>query len=223
MTRILGFQDFIIESKSTGKIISKDDLHNYDITDGIKKMMMNWDIIYKSPYSNSFYSSTDIFWGSKPDGSYRVSDHWNFSTRGKKHCLTKQKCPITSHLSIGKYDGKSKKYDILLSEPTKAYVEHIKGLSDRKDKLTDPVLIEIKKKFKKSILHGDVYVTIEFRNNSIISGLVTKYTGPSIKVIEPSTGEVLFLDNNFHSQSGKIKSFRLHYKGGKSIPDLFLD
>lgn len=41
----------------------------------------------KSPYSNSFYSSKDISWGYKPEGSLRVSDHWNFGYEGE-HCPT---------------------------------------------------------------------------------------------------------------------------------------
>ena len=42
----------------------------------------------KSPYSNSFYNSTDIDWNSKPENSLRVSDHWNFQTGDEMHCVT---------------------------------------------------------------------------------------------------------------------------------------
>ena len=41
----------------------------------------------KSPYSLSFYSSKNIGWGYKPEGSLRVSDHWNFGEDGE-HCPT---------------------------------------------------------------------------------------------------------------------------------------
>ena len=41
----------------------------------------------KSPYSLSFYSSKNIGWGYKPEGSLRVSDHWNFGVDGE-HCPT---------------------------------------------------------------------------------------------------------------------------------------
>lgn len=40
-----------------------------------------------SPYSFSVYSSKDIDWGYKPEGSLRVSDHWNFGENGE-HCPT---------------------------------------------------------------------------------------------------------------------------------------
>lgn len=44
----------------------------------------NWS---QSPYGESFYSSKDIDWGYKPEGSLRVSDHWNFGQDGS-HCPT---------------------------------------------------------------------------------------------------------------------------------------
>lgn len=46
----------------------------------------------KSPYNGettgSFYDCDDKSWDYTPDGSIRVSDHWNFYSRGKYHCLT---------------------------------------------------------------------------------------------------------------------------------------
>lgn len=44
----------------------------------------NWS---QSPYGESFYSSKNIDWGYKPEGSLRVSDHWNFGENGE-HCPT---------------------------------------------------------------------------------------------------------------------------------------
>jgi len=48
-------------------------------------------IINQSPYSQSYYNSNDISWGSKPEGSIRISDHWNFTSYGGKeiHCELK--------------------------------------------------------------------------------------------------------------------------------------
>lgn len=63
----------------------------------------------KSPHSKSFYNSDDIDWGYKPEGSLRISDHWNF--RGS--CETHDEVENNTHLSVGKYrDGK---YDIIHS------------------------------------------------------------------------------------------------------------
>lgn len=48
--------------------------------------MLTWNTINKSPYSASFYNSYNIDWDSKPEGSLRISDHWNFMSKGKMHC-----------------------------------------------------------------------------------------------------------------------------------------
>ncbi|HEN0239740.1 TPA: hypothetical protein U3R06_001047 [Streptococcus agalactiae] len=44
----------------------------------------------QSPYSESFYSAKNIDWGYKPEGSLRVSDHWDFGSDGE-HCPTVEK------------------------------------------------------------------------------------------------------------------------------------
>lgn len=46
----------------------------------------SWEIISKSPYSDSFYNAKEISWTSKPEGSLRLADHWNFESRGETHC-----------------------------------------------------------------------------------------------------------------------------------------
>jgi hypothetical protein len=43
--------------------------------------------IYKSPYSQTYYDTGDISWDYKPEGSLRISDHWNFESHGQKHCV----------------------------------------------------------------------------------------------------------------------------------------
>ena len=52
------------------------------------RILEKWEIINKSPYSNSFYNSREISWSNKPEGSLRLSDHWNFETfyDDSKHC-----------------------------------------------------------------------------------------------------------------------------------------
>ena len=56
--------------------------------EALKFVEENWTNEWsKSPYSMSFYSSKDISWGYKPEGSLRVSNHWNFGYEGE-HCPT---------------------------------------------------------------------------------------------------------------------------------------
>jgi len=53
---------------------------------GVIEEISSWGILNKSPYSYSFYNSKKISWGSKPEGSLRISDHWNFESCGETHC-----------------------------------------------------------------------------------------------------------------------------------------
>lgn len=43
--------------------------------------------INKSPYSLSYYNVPNVTWDYKPEGSLRISDHWNFISHGEKHCI----------------------------------------------------------------------------------------------------------------------------------------
>ena len=76
--------------------------------------MLGWDQIHKSPYGFSYYSEK-VDWGTKPHGSYRISDHWNFSSQGKMHCETLDECPNNTHWTLAKFDGEAKKYVVIKS------------------------------------------------------------------------------------------------------------
>lgn len=61
-------------------------------------------VLFKSPYGDSYYLTKEgesIDWGYKPEGSYRLSDHWNWND-GKE-------CPTDTNtdfkLAIGKYQN----------------------------------------------------------------------------------------------------------------------
>ena len=71
-----------------------------------------WGLIHKSPYGLSFYNAT-VDWGSKPHGSLRISDHWNFKSKGIFHCETTTHVPDKTHWAIGQYDETIKKYVII--------------------------------------------------------------------------------------------------------------
>lgn len=70
----------------------------------------------KSPYSSSFYNSSDIDWDYKPEGSLRLSDHWNFRTSRNDyqdcHCQLKETtAQIYNSWMLCKY--KNGKYEVL--------------------------------------------------------------------------------------------------------------
>ena len=86
--------------------------------------------VKQSPYSLSIYNSLDIGWNYKPEGSYRVSNHWNF----KGHCRTMDEVSNLK-LSIGVYLGgiykiiKSYEYDEYLDNDYKYGGYYIDGYS----------------------------------------------------------------------------------------------
>ena len=61
----------------------KSKLKPIEVNEEIKKFKK----INKSPYSQTYYDTSDISWEYKPEGSLRISDHWNFESHGQKHCI----------------------------------------------------------------------------------------------------------------------------------------
>lgn len=58
--------------------------------------------VWTSPYSQSVYAfdgDEEITWGYKPEGSYRIADHWNFDG----HCITE--CGTQQELMICKFEN----------------------------------------------------------------------------------------------------------------------
>ena len=67
-----------------------------------------FDYINKSPYSSTYYNVPEITWDYKPEGSLRISDHWNFFSHGTKHSLLAHtEKVIQNNWILAKYiDGK---------------------------------------------------------------------------------------------------------------------
>ena len=206
-----------------GTIIKLEDLNKYGIPDGIQTLMKEWPIIYKSPYSKSFYSSDNISWSHKPDESYRVSDHWNFisSRDGKviKHCKTSTPVENNTHFSIGKYDRKNRIYNIILSEETDESISR-KSIRLKKLKyLQDPDTIYKKKSFKQMIINGEVLVHLKYGLKDI-SGIVDKYTGHNGDLrIKNDNGDVIFTINSLDRSNTKVLDFSR--KDGTEIENPF--
>lgn len=197
----------------TGKTVSVRDLKGYGIPTEIQEMMSNWDVIYKSPYSNSFYSSIDVGWGRKPDRSYRTSDHWNFYTKEKWHCQTDEKVPNNTHISVGQYDKESGKYHIILSLPTTKQKERQTKQEIKLKYLKDPETIYRKKQFKDRIINREVLVILRY-NDKDYEGVVKKYTGGELK-IENDKGEQIFGEN--YMDSSKINQLHFFDRNGNEI------
>lgn len=61
---------------------------NLNINELKDKVLAGELTVSQSPYSDSWYimkSGEEISWGEKPEGSYRIADHWNFGSENE-HC-----------------------------------------------------------------------------------------------------------------------------------------
>jgi hypothetical protein len=233
--RLLKFYDFIKESTEVpmtkkqlnrlkyfvhkeNEIIPWENLDKYGIPEKIKMMMKEWSVIQKSPYSDSFYSSTDIGWSHKPEGSYRVSDHWNFTThrdgKSKKHCETDRSVPTTSHITIAQY--KDGIYHVILSEPTEKHKEIQVKQKEKLKYLKDPEVIYQKKLFKDRVNAGEVFGDITISGKTY-KGRIMKYTGQELKIVDDND-KIIYNEN--YLIGGPKFVLNLYDKQGNKIEDL---
>jgi hypothetical protein len=118
------------------------------------------DYFYKSPWSHSYYDQ-EVSWSNKPEGSYRISDHWNFriSKDNDIHCVTRQKVENNTHWSIGKYDSSEDVYDIIASyEFTNADEKYINEL--KRKYLKQYQKTKEFKEYKNKKIKSDKYINI---------------------------------------------------------------
>ncbi len=74
----------------------------------LKEEVKKWDIIFKSPYSNSIYSDSSINESYIPDGCLSISNHWNMNRDSKKYQKVTDKPVICdNHLTLCKFNKKA--------------------------------------------------------------------------------------------------------------------
>lgn len=81
----------------------------------VREELLTWETVHQSPYSTSCYNTTQIGWAQKPIGSLRISNHWNFHSKGRLHCPTTHPLPKSQQKAyhLGVFNGKT--YDIVKS------------------------------------------------------------------------------------------------------------
>jgi len=81
----------------------------HDMPVDVRREILKWDTISKSPYSASFYNSDDKSWDYTRPGSLRIADHWNFEDqKGEIHAHT-DKPVANDSWAMGRYeDGQYK-------------------------------------------------------------------------------------------------------------------
>lgn len=230
MKHLISFKLFEAKDKSryrkelVGIVVDYEDIDQYEIPEEIKIMMKDWEVIFKSPYSNSFYSSTDVSWDRKPDGCFRVSDHWNFYANDKMHCQTDSKVLNTSHVSIGQYNKKLGIYKILKSVHSIPFLNKLKNAEAKREYMQRPDIIEKKKELKQVIEDKKVLVELNFKGK-IYKGILRKYTGSEIK-IEDENGNLAYGNNYLNGHKRRdvgTYTINLFDTEGNPIKNLYLD
>lgn len=74
--------------QATDKVLKLNDWQFSDMPTAAIKEIRSWDVISKSPYSYSFYNDPCKSWDYTTEKTLRISDHWNFRSRGQLHSET---------------------------------------------------------------------------------------------------------------------------------------
>jgi hypothetical protein len=173
-----------------------------DFPEKIIQKMKNWKVIHKSPYSNSFYNSEDISWNHKPDGSLRVSDHWNFADKhGVIHCKTDRHVDCKHRVTIGRFDSKTDKYKIIKSVLRPSEEKRAKIINEF---IKDPERIKAKSELKKKIRAKEIRANVIYSKHNIKTGIVDLYTGNSIRLLDENL-EVNYLHNYLQSRNKPLE------------------
>lgn len=83
-----------------------------DLPEELFQEMMSWKLLIMSPYGSSFYSDI-VDWDYKEIGSYRISNHWNFTAKGAVHCRTSSNVQNNTHWTLAKFNGET--FDVIKS------------------------------------------------------------------------------------------------------------
>ena len=103
----------------------------------INYIAKNFDFVYSSPYSSSFYSQAGQSWDYTPENQIRIADHWNFWSKDyndrnselKQHAVTNVAVYNNSHWTIAKKNNATGEYEVILSLPKREVLpkEYSKG------------------------------------------------------------------------------------------------
>jgi hypothetical protein len=197
-----------------------EDLGEYNLPPGILEKMKEWEYISKSPYSNSFYSSKDVTFATKPNGSMRVSDHWNFVSRrdSKIHSKTDISVENNKEWCIGVFNEEKRMYTIIYSEADLSYLKQQEISRRIREYLTNIDTINRKRLFKSKMDNHEIQIEMDYNGKEII-GLLHKYTGIKISVVD-SDSNVIY--SNGELETNKINKLIIKDKIGNIIEDPYV-
>lgn len=173
-------------------------MYSKKLENKLNTLIKKYELNNKSPYSDSYYNSSDITWGFKPEGSLRLSDHWNFESCGELHCKTD--CGTKNGWYLGQYSNGT--YKLIL----KVFTDEELELEERsKNNYFNKLEKEAIKRAKKLAI---IKSKLEKGSNMLISYEVSTKSGRhfSYKTIE----EVCFCQGKWaHTSNGKKRVFTI--------------
>lgn len=170
------------------------------------KILLSWDGFYSSPFSQTIYSKKKS-WGYTQPGTLRLSDHWNFVSRDKIHCVTKTEVMCDTHVSLGRFDEDDGKYEIILSiekpNSNKNRVDVNAYLTDWfKNSEYTQKSIEKGRELKTRILEKQIYAEVQLflEGGSLLveKGLVEKYFKSKLFLIREDGSEFKISNKKFN-------------------------
>lgn len=168
------------------------------------EIILKWDGIHKSPFSDSIYDK-EKDWEVTLPGTLRLSDHWNFISKNSVHCKTKKFVQNNSSWTLCKYDIKTDKYDIILSMAKDLTKENkLKVKAFLKDYFINCDFVqeairrgkELKEKISNNEVYAELQPVVNGDKQSIQKGLVIKYTKSKIKIMTEE-GEFALVNKAF--------------------------
>ena len=162
-----------------------------------------------SPYSFSVYAhekGENIDWGYKPLNSYRLSDHWNFESRGQIHDKLSGVNQYTRELIIGKFNGET--YDVIKNFDNNKNVKYSQQpTTDNQGRELSPQQQEYFKDSKVRDENGNLLEVYHGTRNSEFNVFEKKYIGTG-------SGDLGFLGDGFYFATHKGEA---NYYGGNVI------
>jgi hypothetical protein len=178
-----------------------------------QRMILSWNVVGKSPYSDSYYSTDEKSWTHTPHGVYRISDHWNFRSRGAEHAQT------TEHVQDGpfrlaQYDANTGKWT---PQRSWAKAEQVYDTGEVLDATQKEFLARKEKEVADTLtLKPGDRVIVRYPANEHIS-LVGEVVGSETKAVLGPGYKVRVLRGNHHEGATGSTVFIAQRRVGKTV------
>lgn len=96
---------------------------------------------YNKGYSGSFYNTNEKSWDYTPDGTIRVSDHWNFYSQGTIHCITDiDDKKIVGKWVVAQYSASTNRWNVISADEKDFTALQKNALRAKQKSVIDPLV-----------------------------------------------------------------------------------